>query len=126
MKKQFTGYFDEHGQPVLQVTVKGSRTQVLLEAIIDTGFDGFICLPVELAIQLGLELIGFQTVEYADGRRVRELVFLGSVILADREMTVEISLTNSQDTLLGTGLLEDYVVEINFHCKTVRLWKDSS
>jgi predicted aspartyl protease len=80
-----------------------------------------ICAPVEVAVQLGLELVGFQTVEYADGRRTRELVFLGSVVLGGQEKRAEISLTEAQEILIGTGLLADYTLEINFPQRSVRL-----
>jgi clan AA aspartic protease len=103
------------------VQIKGARAEVTLEAVIDTGFDGSLCMPVEVAVQLGLELIGFQTVEYADGRMSRELVFLGSMILAGQERKVEISLTDAQEALVGTELLAHYTLEINFPRKSVRL-----
>ena len=101
--------------------IKGARAEVTLEAVIDTGFDGSLCVPVEVAVQLGLELVGFQTVEYADGRRARELVFLGSVVLGDQERKLEISVTDAQEVLIGTGLLMGYTLEINFPRKSVRL-----
>jgi len=46
-----------------------------LRAVVDTGFDGAVCLPVSIAVNLGLELVGREFVEYADGRVVRELLF---------------------------------------------------
>lgn len=121
MSEEVVGHVDERGWPVLSVQIKGARSEVTLGAVIDTGFDGFVCVPVEVAVQLGLELVGFQTVEYADGRKARELVFLGSVILAGRERKVEISLTEAQEALIGTGLLADYRLEIDFPRRSVRL-----
>ena len=47
--------------------VEETRKSVEIDAIIDTGFDGSLCLPVPIAIQLGLELSCSQVVELADG-----------------------------------------------------------
>lgn len=125
MGENLVGHVDEQGWPLLTVRIKGARTEVLLEAVIDTGFDGSLCVPVEVAVQLGLDLVGFQTVEYADGRQSRELVFLGSVILGDQEKQLEISLTEAQEALIGTALLADYTLEINFSQKSVLLRKNT-
>ena len=62
--------------------------------------------------------------EYADGRQSRELVFLGSVILGDQEKQLEISLTEAQEALIGTALLTDCTLEINFSQKSVLLRKN--
>ena len=82
--------------------------------VVDTGFDGSICLPTEIAIQLGLQLKGIQEVEYADGSTKSELVFLGRVIFEGKELDIDIFLTSSQDALLGTQLLEGKTLIIDF------------
>lgn len=51
------GYVNEYGQPIVEVTVEGSRGSIIAGAILNTGFDGDICLPTQVAIQLGLELV---------------------------------------------------------------------
>ncbi|MCX7966858.1 MAG: hypothetical protein N3B10_00040 [Armatimonadetes bacterium] len=60
----------------VEIEVAGLRERQRLLAVVDTGFDGFVCLPLEVAVTLGLELSGSQWVQYADGRVVRELVFV--------------------------------------------------
>ena len=54
------GYLDENNQPRIRVIATGIRMETSLDAIIDTGFDGHLCLPVQIAIQVGLELYGAQ------------------------------------------------------------------
>lgn len=51
----------------IRVIVTGIRRETSFDAIIDTGFDGYLCLPVQIAIQVGLELYGAQVSELADG-----------------------------------------------------------
>ena len=55
--------------PTTKVTVGGVKGRVTLEAIIDTGFDGDICIPVKTATELGLELVGQDEFELADAAK---------------------------------------------------------
>ena len=59
--------------PTAQAEVTGARKTIAISAIVDTGFEGFVCLPVRLAVHLGLELTGQQVIELADGTRKEEL-----------------------------------------------------
>jgi hypothetical protein len=49
---------------------------------------------------------------------MEELVFRGKVVFGDEERWAEITLTNAQDTLLGTGLLAESVLTIDFVDRT--------
>jgi len=82
--------------------------------LIDTGFNGELCLPTQIAVQLGLELSGTQIVELADGTMRRELISIGRGVFDNRERRMEISLTDGQDTLIRTRLLADKTLEIDF------------
>lgn len=115
------GFINEYGEAVINVVIIGSRKKVSIEGMIDTGFDGDICLPVLIAIQLGLELRDMICVELADGTKQDELVFEGRIIYNGEEKLIKILLTNSQQTLIGTGLLQDKVLEIDFVKKIVEI-----
>jgi clan AA aspartic protease len=113
------GYINSFGDPVIGTTIIGSRGRIKVIALIDTGFSGAICIPVKLAIQLGLELISEVTVEYADGTRKDELVFNGKIVWDRDTKDVEIYLTRSEEVLIGKELFNDGVLEINFKNNTV-------
>jgi predicted aspartyl protease len=98
----------------VQLKVIGVRQSVELTAIVDTGFDGHVCLPIRHAVQLGLELIGEQWIELADGTRRNELVFAARVELFDQMHHIKAMLTESEDALIGTRLLNQYRVSIVF------------
>lgn len=75
------GYVDESGQPRVSLVIVGRHEQLLqVNAIIDTGFDGALCLPVGLAQQAELQLWGTQLVELADGSQHEEWVYHGQAI----------------------------------------------
>jgi clan AA aspartic protease len=107
-------YFDRAGHPRIRVPVVGSRAGIVIDVLLDTGFDGDICLPTVVAIQLGLELRDLIRVELADGTLKNGLVFAGVVVWEGKDRDVMITLTESQETLLGTGLLVDSVLEMDF------------
>ena len=107
--------------PTAQIEVFGTRQAVRLTAIVDTGFDGDFCLPTRHAVQLGLELIGERLVELADGTRKKELLFAGSVRFLGKTREVKLMLTNSEDALIGTRLMDDYPASIDFPGGRVKL-----
>jgi predicted aspartyl protease len=112
------GYIDGYGQPRVALVVGGAR-RARIEAVIDTGFDGDLCLPLEIAIGLGLELKGVMNVELADGTIKRELVFAGTAKLGETARAIRIVLTEGPDPLLGTGMFS--YLEIDFGARRVSL-----
>jgi predicted aspartyl protease len=115
------GYFDKFSHPRVRLIVKGLRKSLRNDPVVDTGFDGDLCLPVKMAIQLGLELSGESIVELADGSRKQELSFLGSVFWQGQERLVKIFLTNSEDALIGSGLMQGRKLAIDYVNHTVAL-----
>ena len=99
-----------------------SVTGITLEGILDTGFTGFLCLPIFLAVPLGLELTGTITSELADGTTVDdELVLAGRAEWDGVMMEVAITLTRSEEALIGTAFLAGYRVELDSVASTVRI-----
>lgn len=118
-----TGAIRETGTPVIALRVMGTRgRESTVEGILDTGFDGFLCLPTPIAVSLGLELIDATDMELADGTIVAdELVFAGQAEWDGTLMDVEVLLTRSADVLIGTAFLKGYVVPLDYKANTVRI-----
>jgi clan AA aspartic protease len=100
--------------PRTTVRVAGLRGSAEVDAIIDTGFDGNLCLPILTAVQIGLELRDHTIVELADGSQKRELVFGGQVEFQGESRAVSILLTESSDALIGTELLSKCRLTVDF------------
>lgn len=115
------GYVNEYGQATIKIEVKGTKAQIEVNAQIDTGFGGEVYLPIPIAIQLGLELCGDTGIELADGTRKNDLVFIGFIVWGGKEEEVKIILTNSQQTLIGAGLLQGKILEIDFLKRLVEI-----
>lgn len=107
--------------PMVDIEVGGTRREAAVEAILDTGFEGEICAPVELAVSLGLELVGTDVVELADGSQKQEFLFAGEVNFLGKKQEVVISLTDGEDTLIGTELLADCTLSVDFQTGKVLL-----
>lgn len=116
------GRFDEDGYPTLSVTLAGPLGQVTLTVVVDTGFDGDLCIPVPKAVSLGLQLKATKFVEFADGRVEEEFVFRGAVTMGDLPpRDVDVELTFSDQALIGSGLFQGLKLEINYERETVVL-----
>lgn len=118
-------YFDEFGHLLVDIEVKGGLDSKTVSAFIDTCFDGYICLPTEIAVQLGLLLRACESFELADGSEKKELVFLGSAkfVNDDEEVPVEIVLTESRDTLVGIAMLSEMKMEVDFKNRSIKIMR---
>jgi clan AA aspartic protease len=107
--------------PTADVEAIGRRRRVRLTALIDTGFDGDICVPTTVAVSLGLELVGRTDMELADGAVRTGFVFGGWVRFLGKKHRVIIHITESEDALIGTRLLQECLLAIDFAAGKVRL-----
>ena len=114
-------YFDNSGHPKIKAIVSGSWGQAEIEALIDTGFDGEITLPSVIGVRLGLELTGIEDFELADGSIGEGFVFSGQVTLGERSQKVDIALADIDEALIGTRLLSNYQLTIDFVNRTVEI-----
>src|SRR5215467_13892656 len=117
-----TGIILDNGTPVIELKVRGSQQEIAVEGILDTGFTGFLCLPIFLAVPLGLALTDTITSELADGTMVDdELVFAGQAEWDRDLMDIAITLTRSEDTLIGTAFLTGYRLVLDYSARTVSI-----
>ncbi len=119
-----TGRIEEDGTPMLKVRILGDRSEAMIEGILDTGFDGALCLPITKAVSLGLELVDVWTSELADGTILEdEPIFSGKMEWDGEIIKTRIVLTKSADCLLGTALLREMEVRLNYATKKVSIEK---
>lgn len=113
-------YFDQASRPIVEIAVSGSEKTATLPALIDTGFDGYLSLPLTAALPLGLKLILRSTVTLADGSTKDELLFEAKVKLGRKWQEAEVLINQGSLALLGTKLLEDSKLLLDFPNKRIR------
>ena len=99
----------------LDVTIRGRRDKTTVEALIDTGFDGFITLPITEAEDLGLELVGRCKITLADGSVLQDEPVFDATLLWDNVwLEAEIDLNRTTETLIGAALFSGYRIILDY------------
>lgn len=81
------------------------------EALIDTGYDGFLTLPRVLVTAIGLPWLDSITVQLADGSSQSVEVYGATVHWDGQLRVIEVDVTNTQP-LVGRGLLAGYELRV--------------
>lgn len=109
-----TGRVSTTREALLRLQLSAGET---VECLVDTGFTGALVLPQALVARLGLPVVGREIFEMVGGQR-----FVASVALADIEWLGEtrtVRVIISEDTLLGTELLEGTRLTIDYIAYTM-------
>jgi clan AA aspartic protease len=77
-----------------------------IECVVDTGFEGFLTLPPDAIIKLGLPYIAPLDANLADNSRIVTNVHQGTILWNGVELNIPI-LAMGRRPLLGTALLVD-------------------
>ena len=93
-------------EPVVTLTLQGpSGRDVEIEAVIDTGFNGYLTLPPGLVADLGLPLVGTGSGVLADGSVVRFDIHYCTVLWDAQERLVRVNVADTTP-LIGMRLLD--------------------
>jgi clan AA aspartic protease len=95
-----------------------------IECLVDTGFTGSLVLPQALVTRLNLPVVGREVFEMVGGRQ-----FIASVAFAEIEWlgaTRTVRVIVSEDTLLGTELLDGTRLTVDYIAYTVTVSDEES
>ena len=84
----------------LTVAVAGRKSIEQVEVVLDSGFNGDISVPKDIAVKLGLELTDIIKYELADGSIIDDLVFISRLLWEGKWHRTMITLTDSEEGLL--------------------------
>lgn len=107
----WTGFFDSAGAPSLTIEIGNPflNSSQEYDVIIDTGFSGFISMPIVQAFPLGLILLGTTTVVLADGTASYKLTAMGTATVAEEAKSGVIILEQgSSEILIGIDFLRTF------------------
>lgn len=111
------GRIDEKNQLWVSMKVGGLHSNQTIEALIDTGFNGELLLPLQVAIPLGLQLAGAAPYRLADGSISQQMLFTANIGWGTTNRTATVNVVNSDTALIGGGLLHGYVLLVDFQKK---------
>jgi predicted aspartyl protease len=107
----WTGFFSKSGSPAIKINIYGisDKASREFEAIVDTGFTGFISMSAIDAFPLGLVLSGTTATTLADGSTSPKLMAIGNAKIGS-EVQVGTILLNlgATDVLVGTEFLKAF------------------
>ena|SRR5215813_3067117 len=107
----WTGYLDNTGTPCLKIRISGPLSKgEEFEAIIDTGFTGFLAMPLLKAFPLGLILYGTTEVTLADGSASPKLTAKAGVTVTGGDLKIGVAVLEptSTDILVGMDFLQKF------------------
>ena len=100
-----SGVVTPNRQAIIELTLRSVSSQVhTIEAIIDTGFNGFLTLPLPQIARLGFPYEGTVGAVLGDGREVALDIFAGTVVWDGQDRDVVV-LGADGDVLVGMALL---------------------
>lgn len=110
------------GVPSVELDVAGKTWT----AIVDTGFNGDLELPLALGDHVIVRRIGTVQSNLAGGVTITEDYFEVRFPFDGREVVAEATFVDGSAILLGTGLIRDYRLEIDFPKSHVKLLRPNS
>jgi clan AA aspartic protease len=90
------------------------RSDIAVECVVDTGFEGALTLPPDLVADLKLPYLTRISANLADDSSVKTKLHLATILWHGVEREV-IVLAMGRRPLLGTALIEDYHLSVDFH-----------
>ena len=106
---QVISTIDEYGSVRVNTELIGTCSTHPVSAIFDSGFNGDIVMPQEIAVTIGLEPGGVTTVELADGYTQDLPIFLCKIDIGGIQQDAAVLLMGSE-VLIGMGLMEPFDV----------------
>jgi predicted aspartyl protease len=116
--KTTIGSLDNSGRPNIQITVAGAfpASAQQFVAMVDTGFTGFLSIPIMSALPLGLPLCGTTSVEFGDGNSSARFTALCSIDLGEEiEAGVAILEPSTTQIIVGMEFLRRFKKSIAMH-----------
>ncbi len=111
------GTVSDAGVPIIILSIAGQEWV----ATIDTGFNGYLELPETLQNALNPQYIGRVTSVLAGGQTIEEELYQVNFLFDGRILPAEATFVVDSEILIGTRLLREYRLQIDFVRQTVVL-----
>jgi clan AA aspartic protease len=103
-----TGLVNVYGEAMLRIVVGDLETRrIVVDALIDTGYTGYLTLPLSIIELLDLPWRGSEEGVLADGSTHMFDVYSATIIWDGEYQTIKVNESDTE-SLLGVGLLYGY------------------
>lgn len=100
------------GEAIIRLTVRGPTGQESkIEAVIDTGFDGWLSLPPDTIAELELPWSSLGRAALADGRKIDYDLYKAVVLWDRRQRLIEVDEADTAP-LVGMAMLEGFELNV--------------
>ena len=106
------GYVNENHEAVLTVVVKNGNKLKSINGVIDTGFTGFLSLPIAIITELDLSWNYRDRGTLGDGSETLFDIYDAMVIWNGQYREIEVNRAET-DPLIGMSLFRGYRLQIN-------------
>ncbi len=116
LKRNMLGTFN-NDQPKIEIEIIGaSGHSEKVDALVDSGFNGYLTIPYTIAFPLGLILMGIQSSTLADGKSSSHFVCIGSICVDGKRVNTTIDIQPEGTILIGTKLLKELKKTFVLNC----------
>jgi clan AA aspartic protease len=108
------GIVDWKFEATLRLAIGDKNSLKMIDAIVDTGFDGFLMLPRTIISNLGLSPYSNEKLKLADGTICISDVYKSSLLWDGNYKMIDIHAHVGETTpLVGMSLLREYRIQID-------------
>ena len=106
------GSVNDHLEPWIEISIQDRhRESNLVQAILDTGFNGFLTSQTAWLLDMDVECSGQARVTLADGNEIVSDLFIAMVLWDGQWITIDVEAADT-DPLIGMALLRGYDVRL--------------
>ena len=117
---QEKGIVNENLEAVLQVKLSNGST---IECAIDTGFNSWLLLPRSFIEENSMKFIGSEKITMVEANEIFVETALAKVNWLNGELPTKILVSETDESLIGTQMLVNSVLEIDYENLTVSISK---
>ncbi len=106
------GYVNQNYEAMLSLVVRNGDKLKSITAVIDTGFTGFLSLPISIVTELDLSWSYRNRATLGDGSEVLFDIYDGMVIWGGQYRDIEINAAETEP-LIGMSMLRGYRLQVD-------------
>jgi len=94
-----------------------------IECVLDTGFNGLLLLPRKFIEDNSLDFVGRESVIMVEQNTTEVDIASGEINWLDKKLSVRILVSETDESLIGTQMLIDSLLEIDYKNRLVKITK---